>query len=626
MKQTVDTAIILAAGTGNRLYPLTEEQPKPLTVVGGTPIIHRMINNLIEIGITKIVVVTGHLGDLLKAELENEFSAADIAFEFIHNAEYRTTNNIFSLWLAREYFLNDFLLLESDVVCDVDVLRDLVDRPQGSSACLVSPKAFYMDGACVEITGYPLKVTAPKQIKAGQTGPEHYKTVNFYRISSGFASGWLVRHLADSVRKGELSVYYEAAFSTAINEGIEDFSAAIVSRDRWFEVDNLNDLDIAEFTFMSAAQREKHLRDRHGGYWRYPITDHCLLYNFHYPPKKLMDHLCDRIEMLVREYPSAQQPITRYLAQYYAVPETVVAVANGVSEFIPIVLNGVDRPVVIPTPSFNEYEAVVPQGALVRAPLHEGTCFRVEPEVILSAAAKSGAGHIILISPNNPTGAAIPRPDIEKILIGAAELGCKVILDESFVDFQAGSRNNSFLTRLSEFPNLIILFSLSKSHGISGIRIGMMASSNQTVMDRARARLPIWNINAFAEEYLRMFSAFREEYMASCIAVRSETDKLQEELAKIVGLRVYNSDANFVFCRLDEGMPTAQVLTSELLDKYSIFIKECSGKTMPKADRFFRVASRMPRENARVVRAIRDLLNTQTDGLTVVEDSDAPTI
>lgn len=621
MLNTVPTAIILAAGKGDRLYPLTNTQPKPMTRVGGRSIIARLVAQLVEVGVSKVVVVTGHLGDQLRSSLTVAFP--DLDLHFIHNDEYWRTNNIYSLWLAREHFEDDFLLLESDVVCGIDALRVLVDRRAGSSACLVSPKAFFMDGACVKITGYPPHVTAPEQILDSQVGPEHYKTVNFYRIASDFASGWLVDYLKERVERGELSGYYETAFAEAINAEIVAFEAVLIPQGGWFEVDNLNDLDIAEFAVMAPSGRNEHLRSRHGGYWRYPITDHCLLYNLYYPPKKLLSHLGARLEHLLREYPSSQKPIARHLSQYYGLGEETVAVANGVSEFIPIVLDQVTAPVLIPTPSFNEYETVVPDGLLVRVPLHEADGFRVDPDHMLAEAKRTSAGHIILISPNNPTGAAVPARDIERIVEGAHELGCRVVLDESFVDFQAEGRQASFLGRLATHPNLTILFSLSKSHGIGGIRIGLMASADASEIKRVRERLPIWNVNAFAEEYLRMFSAYRREYSASCAAVREETDRLRSALSEVDGITAYPSDSNFVFCKLQDGAGTAAELTSQLLSEFGIFIKDCSGKSMPQAERFFRVASRGARDNFRLTRAVAMVVARRMASSVRREDADA---
>ncbi|NTG16462.1 aminotransferase class I/II-fold pyridoxal phosphate-dependent enzyme [Agrobacterium rhizogenes] len=595
-------AIILAAGAGNRLYPVTETIPKPLTPVKGESIIERLISNLRKVGIDKIVVVTGYLGEKIQQKLNGTFPELDISF--IDNPKHLNTNNIYSLWLAREHFDEDFLLLESDVVFRSSVLDGLVAGPPDTSACLVAPKAIFMDGACVELKGTPLLVTAPKQVPIHQQGPQHFKTVNFYRIAKSFASGWLKDRLQKKVDEDVLSEYYETLFGEAISSGVEDFFASIIPSYDWYEIDNLNDLDIAEYLLKPVEERQTHLERRHGGYWRYPVVDHCLLYNFHYPPKKLLDHLAARLTYLVREYPSAQQPIAEHLSAYYGVPISDLVVGNGVSELIPLVLADIDKPLIIPSPSFNEYEAAIPSHLVRRFELRADDGFQFDADKILGYAKQTGAGHIVLISPNNPTGNSIPTDTLTKILRGARQLDVQVILDESFVDFQGKGRLPSFLANLFDHPNLSILFSLSKSHGIGGIRIGLLASANRDILKKVRGRLPIWNINSFAEEYLRIFAAYRKEYEESCIKVHQETQALYRNLSEIPGVHAYETDANFVFCRISEPYGTARKLITTLLETDGVFLKDCSGKAMEGSGQYLRISSRNEKENQKLCAAI----------------------
>lgn len=599
---TVRRAIVLAAGTGARLHPLTQDRPKPLVRIDGESILSRLVADLTAVGVERVVIVTGHLGEQIADELPAAHPGVDLVF--VRNDRYRTTNNIYSLWLARDHFDEDFLLLESDVVCRPEVLEPLVRGPAGTCAALVSPKTWFMDGACVELQGFPLRITAPKQIPAGEHRPHHYKTVNFYRIAADFARGWLVTRLGEKVEAADLSAYYETLFAEAIGSGIEDFLACVVSDADWFEIDNLDDLDIADYRLKAPEDRLRLLAGRHGGYWRYPVVDHCLLYNFHYPPKKVVDHMAARLDFLIREYPSAQRPIAEFVGQWYGIDPARLIVANGVSELIPLVLSDARRPVVIPTPSFNEYEAVIDPALVHRHPLRVEEGFRIDPSRLVDTARAVGAGHIVLVSPNNPTGNAIPRADLAWIVDEAAKSGIRVILDESFVDFQAEGRAASLMSDLSAHPNLTVLLSLSKSHGVGGLRLGLLASADEGEVARVRKRVPIWNINAFAEAYLRLFTAFRQEYFASCALVRAETLALQHGLAEIDGLTVYPTDANFVFCRLDPAVGTAPDLVGRLLASEGMLIKDCSGKIIDEASQYLRISSRGRADDTRLCRAL----------------------
>jgi len=94
----ITTALLLAAGTGIRLQPLTLTVPKCLTEVGGVPILERLVNNLKAQGFERLIVVIGHLGDQIQEFLQQH--SDDMRIDYIINPDYRTSNNIYSLWLA----------------------------------------------------------------------------------------------------------------------------------------------------------------------------------------------------------------------------------------------------------------------------------------------------------------------------------------------------------------------------------------------------------------------------------------------------------------------------------------------------------------------------------------------
>lgn len=596
-------AIILAAGQGRRLYPHTEHLPKPLTTVGGVSMLARQFAALESLGVSQVVVITGHGDADIRAFVSSSSSTLEISI--VYNERYASTNNIYSLWLAREYFDKDVLLLESDIVLSAEHLLPLMEAPGGSNVALVSPKTYFMEGACVELKGVPPKITPPKQLIKELVRPHHYKTVNIYRLSSAFLTGWLGRALADVVERGALGDYYEALFAKGIVEGQCEFHAALLASDAWFEVDNADDLDIAQFGVSDNAIKRRLLEGRHGGYWRYSVKDHCLLYNFHYPPPKLIDHMQARFEFLLREYPSAQKPIAAFVAAYYGIATEHTVVANGLSELIPMLFGDRLGSVVVPVPSFNEYEAVVPPDRLRRLHLCQANDFELDGSSIAQMAIEEGASHVLITTPNNPTGNAMPRAELVRLLDVMKERSIRVLVDESFVDFHENGRAESVLDLVPDYPNLIVVWSLSKSHGVGGIRLGVMATSDSHTLSAIRDRLPIWNVNAFAEQYVRIFSAFRDEFLLSCKRVRMETDELRRSLGAISGVRTYATQANFVFCRLDPEVATASELVGTLLEMSGIYIKDCSGKSMPNAEQFFRISSRTARENNVLVHAIR---------------------
>ena len=116
----VTTALLLAAGTGSRLYPLTRNAPKCLTMVNDISILERLIYSLQQNGFKRLVVVTGHLENCIREFLGDKVGGIEI--EYIFSPLYRTTNNIYSLWMARKVIDEPFLLLESDLVFDESLL------------------------------------------------------------------------------------------------------------------------------------------------------------------------------------------------------------------------------------------------------------------------------------------------------------------------------------------------------------------------------------------------------------------------------------------------------------------------------------------------------------------------
>ena len=236
----VTTALLLAAGTGSRLRPLTKNAPKCLTEVGGLPILERLVNNLRDQGIKRLVVVIGHLGDQIHDFLNDK--AGDMQVDYIYSAEYRTTNNIYSLWLAREQIREPFLLVESDLVFDAPMLKDML-YPDKIAISRILP---WMNGTTVELNSQ--NGVEAFHINRDTCDTSQYKTVNICSLS---LQGWqrmitrLDRYISDN-RVGE---YYEAVFADMIGDGTLEFEAVFFDENRWYEVDTIDDLVEAELLF-----------------------------------------------------------------------------------------------------------------------------------------------------------------------------------------------------------------------------------------------------------------------------------------------------------------------------------------------------------------------------------------
>ncbi|MCU7922776.1 MAG: phosphocholine cytidylyltransferase family protein [Candidatus Thiodiazotropha sp. (ex Dulcina madagascariensis)] len=240
----VTTALLLAAGTGTRLQPLTDNAPKCLTLVQGIPILERLVHTLQEQKFKRLVVVVGYMEDHIRAFLKEKTGGMQV--DFITSPVYRTTNNIYSLWLAQEQIQEPFLLVESDLVFDASMLEGML-QPDKIAISRTLP---WMNGTTVT-------VDANKQVTAfhasgSASDAQQYKTVNIYSLS---LPTWkeVQKRLDSYISGGRVGEYYEAIFTEMVADGSLHFEADFFNPDRWYEVDTLVDLNEVEKMFSGRS-------------------------------------------------------------------------------------------------------------------------------------------------------------------------------------------------------------------------------------------------------------------------------------------------------------------------------------------------------------------------------------
>jgi len=357
----------------------------------------------------------------------------------------------------------------------------------------------------------------------------------------------------------------------------------------------------------SRAQQYEDLTTAHGGYWRYGFIDHAYLYNLHFPPERFFDLLKSQIHELVLNYPVAQSTLAGWVGELIDQPPERIVVGNGAAELIKIVSGHVAKKIIVPVPSFNEYANAAPEGSVVEFPL-ETPSFQLDVDKFAAEALRCKADVAIVVSPNNPTSLLVPKADLVRLATKLAENDCMLIVDESFIDF-ASNRDKETLERdIALYPNLAIFKSMSKAYGICGLRIGYMLTANDVFANKVRSGIHIWNLNGFAETFLKMAPEYRIEFESSCTKVRKDRDEFYHDLCTIDGMIVYKPDANYIFCRLPDHAPTGPEVAKTLFVGHNIYIKHCGGKSMPESDRYVRVASRTPAENTTIVAALSGIL------------------
>ena len=182
----------------------------------------------------------------------------------------------------------------------------------------------------------------------------------------------------------------------------------------------------------------------------------------------------------------------------------------------------------------------------------------------------------MLINPDNPSGNFITKEDILLLATWAKAREIVFIVDESFVDFATGSTENSLLHNeiLESFKNLIVIKSISKSYGVPGLRLGVIATSDTQLTSQLKKDVSIWNINSFAEFYMQIFGKYENDYKTACTKFQNERKHFFQKLQQINFLRVIPSQANYFLCEVISKY-TSKELTEILLDKENILIKDC---------------------------------------------------
>lgn len=240
-KKRITTALLLAAGTGSRLFPLTQKSPKCLTLVNEISILERLIRGLNQHGFKRLIVVTGHLEDCIRNFLETR--AGNIKIEYVFSPLYKTTNNIYSLWMAREIINEPFVLIESDLVFDPSLLTDML-YPDRIAIARMEP---WLNGSTVTINPSNT-VDAFHSDAKNNSEQKRYKTVNIYSLS---VSSWyrVIEKLDQYISAGRVNDYYEAVFRQMVTEKSLSFQAVFFDHKPWYEIDTIKDLASAEKLF-----------------------------------------------------------------------------------------------------------------------------------------------------------------------------------------------------------------------------------------------------------------------------------------------------------------------------------------------------------------------------------------
>lgn len=598
-------AIILAAGMGKRLKELTSNATKCMVEVNGVTMAERVLRQLDDQKLNRIIMVVGYEAQKLMDYVKSLHINTPV--EFINNTIYDKTNNIYSLYMAKDALLkDDTILLESDLILGDDIIEKLIKNPNPSLA-VVAKYESWMDGTVVKIDEDDsiLKFISKNEFKFEDI-KNYYKTVNIYKFSKNFSQTHYVPFLKAYCKALGNNEYYEQVLKVISTLNHVEIKAMRLGDEPWYEIDDIQDLDIAESIFAKDEDKLQKINSRYGGYWRYPkLKDFCYLVNPYYPNQKLLDEIKANLDIIIREYPSGQMVNSLLAAKYFGIHKEQVCVGNGAAELIKSLMENLQGKIGMIYPTFEEYPHRKTETDIVPM-MVENPDYSYSADDIMNFYEDKNIDQLMLINPDNPSGNYISKTDVLRIAKWAKEKNIVFIVDESFVDFADTKESETLLDSdvLSANDHLIVVKSISKSYGIPGLRLGVIASNNLDLIGKIKKDVAIWNINSFGEFYLQIFEKYRSEYNKAIEHFLAVRKQFYEELKKIDNLRVIPSQANYFMCEVT-GKLTSLELVKRLLIGHNILIKDCSNKTGVLKDRYIRVAIKTEEENDELLEALR---------------------
>lgn len=601
-------AIILAAGMGRRLGELTQGNTKCMISVNGVRLIDRMLCQLAALNLNRVVIVVGYKGQELVDYIGNRYDD-QLKIEYAWNPVYDKTNNIYSLSIVKQQLQeDDTLLIESDLIFDDAMFGMILSNPYPNLA-LVAKYETWMDGTMVRIDADNNIVNfVPKKAFNYDEVDTYYKTVNIYKFSREFSEQVYVPFLDAYCRVMGNNEYYEQVLRVITLLDKADLKALPIGKERWYEIDDVQDLDIAENLFAHEHERLGKYNKRYGGYWRFPkMLDFCYLVNPFFPPKRMKDELRANFDVLLTEYPSGMAVNSLLAGKYFGIRQEFVVVGNGAAELIKSLMAQIQGKIGVVFPTFEEYPNRIDRSRIVTF-VPDNSDFRYTVDDLKQFFAKQEINTLLLINPDNPSGNFIPKDDVLALAGWCNERNIQLVVDESFVDFTDDYAASSLLKNeiLLAHNNLVVIKSISKSYGVPGLRLGIMASSNVELIAYVKKDVAIWNINSFAEFYMQIFNKYEHIYKAACAKFLDERRRFESNLKQISYLRVIPSQANYFLCEVTRRF-SAHELTEILLNRFDILIKDCNNKTGLAGKNYIRVAIRNSEDNDMLINALKQL-------------------
>ena len=602
-------AIILAAGMGRSMGELTKDVNKCMIEINGESLIDRLLRQLSAIKLNKVIIVVGYQASKLKQHIGDRYNDS-LKIEYVSNPQYETTNNVYSLSLTKQHLQeDDTLLLESHVIYE-DGIIELLTNNNNPNLALVAKYQTWMDGVMVRIDDDNNIVNFVPE-NAFRYGDTHlyYKTACIYKFSKEFSQNTYVPFLEAYCKSIGNNEYYEQVLRVVTFLKDPQLKAVDLGERKWYEIIEIQDVEIAEALFAVGEDRLNKYVSRYGGLWRFPgILDSFYLVNPYYPTPRLEQELAANFKTLLTEYPSGMKINSLLAAEYFNIKIEYVLPGNGAAEVIKALMEILKGKMGALHPTFEEYSnRRDPKDLEVFVAKNKD--FHYTAQDLIDFYSSHPVKSLVIVNPDNPSGNFIPLDDVCMLANWCQKKGITLVVDESFVDFSEGYENNTLLRNeiLESYNNLIVIKSISKSYGVPGLRLGVLASGNKELINQLKKYISIWNINSFAEFYMQIYPKYRNEYKKSCEKFQIERKWFFDELQKIKFLRVIPSQANYFLAEVKQPF-TSHSLVMKALD-YNIILKDCSTKKGFEGLNYVRITVRNRNDNIRFINALLSIQN-----------------
>ena len=602
---------------GRRLGDYTKNNTKCMVPVNGVRLIDRLLGQLAKQHLNRVIIVVGFKGKELREHVEElritnyelQPRESELKIEFAENPVYDKTNNIYSLAIVKDKLQeDDTLLIESDLIFSDNMIPMIVNAPYPNLA-LVAKYETWMDGTMVRLDDDQNIVNfISKDAFDYNDVDSYYKTVNIYKLSKEFSQQKYVPFLDAYTKAVGNNEYYENVLRIISLLNNHDMKALPIGQEKWYEIDDKQDLDIAEALFADEKDVLRKYYGRYGGFWRFPqMLDFCYLVNPYFPSRRLKDELRANFDTLLTEYPSGMKVNTLIASKCFGVSEQYVVPGNGAAELIKVLMEESQGKIGFTRPTFEEYPNRYDKDCQVTfVPQNED--YRYTADDLMAFFGDKDISQLMVINPDNPSGNFIPQADILRLAQWCEERSIRLVVDESFVDFSEDYARNSLLSDeiLEQYPRMAVMKSISKSYGVPGLRLGILASADKDLIARIKKKVSIWNLNSFAEFFMQIYNKHEKDYQRACAKFVAERDDFEQQLRTIPFFRVMPSQANYFLC---EVLPpyTASEIVIHMLKQHNILTRDCSGKPgLDPNKQYMRIAVRNHEDNTRLVEALRD--------------------